>query len=115
MDVLLIQQLSKMVVEKFTNTKTTENENDKEKENETSIMSLASTIIGWIIVAMFGAWAAYLSWTANTLVNWNIFAKVIFSLFAALNGIGYLISYLIFKWDLVSALALSKPLIGGRR
>lgn len=115
MDVLLTQQLGKMVVEKFADAKTTTvtaatapAATKKETGTGSSTASLAATIIGWVIVGLFGLWAGYLSWQANTLVNWNIFAKAIFALFAALNGIGYLITYLIFKWDLVLELTKLK-------
>lgn len=46
-------------------------------------------------------WAVYLSWTSNSLIEWNIFAKLFFAIFAFLFSVSYLITHLINKWDLI--------------
>ena len=70
----------------------------------------------WILWAVFfvgfGTWAAWLSWDANTLVDWDTIPKCIFSFFAFLGGLSYLIGYFIYKWDLVMGLrAYKKPVL----
>jgi hypothetical protein len=57
-----------------------------------------SGIISGIISLMIGAYAAYLSWSCNTLTGTNVFLKVIFAAFAFLFGFIYLIFYLVFRW-----------------
>jgi hypothetical protein len=113
--------LTKYAVEKFVDAPSSSAQKDDTKSSTSSIVW---SIFGYTILLAFGAWAAYLSWDANTLVEWNVFEKVIFSLLSALNGMGYLISYWIMKYDLVSALTLLKRpaslvpsvvSIGGRR
>lgn len=67
--------------------------------------------VGWLLLLLIvilvielalAIWAVYLSWTSNSLIEWNAFAKVFFALFAFLFSINYLITHLINKWDLVS-------------
>ena len=59
-------------------------------------------IIGIAIVEIaLGAFAVYLSWTSNTLIEWGAFAKVVFAFFAFINGLGYLITHLFNKLDLI--------------
>lgn len=104
-DTLIAQLLTKSVKEKFTK---------KNKEEFATIEASAeSSVVGWIIwsiiVIPLGAFAAYLSWDANTLVEWDTIPKVIFSFFAFLTGISYLISYVIYKYDMVIALRKFAP------
>jgi hypothetical protein len=74
----------------------------KSKDAEWGIGTVLA-IIGAILVAelLCSVFAAYLSWTSNSLIQWNGFAKVIFAVFAFLNGVGYLITHLFNKLDLV--------------
>jgi len=69
-----------------------------------SWLDIVWLVVLLIILIAFGGWASMLSWDANTLVEWGTGLKVFFSFFAFLNGISYLIHYLIFKADLVNAL-----------
>lgn len=72
-----------------------------------------AAIIFWIfyliVVVLIGAWAAYLSWTSNSLVYTNTFVKVFFAFFAFMFGTTYLFIYLICKWDLVAGLRKHMP------
>lgn len=55
-----------------------------------------------IFILLFGGYAAYLSWFANSLINWQTGWKIFFSFFAFLSGFSYLIAYLIHKLDLLN-------------
>ena len=61
--------------------------------------------VSWLLITLWtllwGLPAAYLSWTSNTLVEWHIIFKVLFSIGAFFWGIAYLLGYLIFRLDLV--------------
>ena len=65
-------------------------------------------IIFGLFILVFGGYAAYLSWYANTLVHWDTGFKILFSFFAFITGFSYLIGYLIYKMDLVSYIRRSK-------
>lgn len=54
-----------------------------------------------VIILLLGGLAAWLSWDANSLVEYNVIWKVLFSFFAFLQGFSYLVIYLICKYDLV--------------
>lgn len=61
------------------------------------------SIFFWIIVAievLIGVLAAYLSWWANSLIDWNIPLKLFFSFFAFLCSWIYVIHFLIHKVDM---------------
>ena len=91
--------LIKKIYEKFTDSPDAATEaKPKEKEKD----SYVGLIIAVIVLVSLGGWAAMLSWKANSLVGWNVFAKVFYALFAFLFGFSYLFSYLIYKWDLVN-------------
>jgi len=97
------------VYEKFTNPsyspskpKTEHFTNASPSKSSTSAMSIVGLILTIIILIIFGAWAAKLSWAANSLVGWGNPVKVLFAFFAFLNGISYLFAYLIYKVDLVN-------------
>ena len=47
-------------------------------------------------------WACYLSWISNTVVEWGTGFKVLFAFFVFLSPIGYLVSHLIHKYDLLT-------------
>jgi hypothetical protein len=99
MDVLI----AKTAYEKFTD----------QKQTDTSSSSSSSSIVGWIvlvcIVLPLGVYAAYLSWGANTLVEWGPVPKSIFAFFAFIGGFSYLIGYWIQKYDLIQALKKYAP------
>lgn len=63
----------------------------------------AGLSVAWIVfIVIFGAfgfYAAYLSWSCNTLTNMSIPAKIFFAVFAFLGGFSYLVSYLFFRWS----------------
>ena len=81
--------------------------------------SVIGSIISFAIMAAFGSWAAYLSWQANSLAGWGMFGKGVFSFFAFFNGLGYLVSYFIMKYDLVQVINAISPqvtkAVGGRK
>ena len=55
-------------------------------------------IIFLVISSIVGFYAAYLSWKANTVFELTTPVKVVFSFFAFLGGISYLLSYVIYRW-----------------
>lgn len=95
-------------------------ESSKEAFTESSNSQQGSKTTKWVfwslymvIVVMIGSFAAYLSWTSNSLVYGNsaahLLLKVLFAMFAFFFGLTYLFMYMIFRWDLVSKLSeLSK-------
>ena len=93
--------LSKMKKSETSDKKTTEG---FESNSFWSVLLSPFTII-WLLI---GGWAAHLSWKANTLVGWDLIPKIIFSIFAFLLGVSYLITYFIYKMDLVNYISASK-------
>lgn len=65
-------------------------------------------VFSLIFIIVFGSYAAYLSWRSNSLINWGTGWKIFFGFFAFLFGFNYLVSYLIFKADLVAYIRRSK-------
>lgn len=63
------------------------------------------TLLFWLVtllwLLLFGAPAAYLSWSSNSLIGWHWLMKAFFAFFAFTNGFWYLISHLIHKVDLI--------------
>jgi len=72
--------------------------------------SIFGFIFMFIFIIVFGAYAAYLSWKSNSLIEWGTGWKILFSIFAFMAGFSYLISYLIYKADLVAYINRSKGL-----
>lgn len=73
------------------------------------------TILILVVFFALGIWAAYLSWTSNTVVGWNTFAKVIFAIFAYFSNLSYLLGHLIYKLDLlnmIQKLSAARPAFG---
>lgn len=58
-----------------------------------------SDILTFVLGVIIGLYAAYLSWQCNSKLDYNLFLKVIFSVFAYLFGLVYLILYLVMRWD----------------
>jgi len=46
-----------------------------------------------------GAFAAYLSWTCNTALEYDVFVKVISAFFAFMFGLVYVVLYALLRWD----------------
>jgi uncharacterized protein YacL len=67
-----------------------------------------ANILSFILSIVVGLYAAYLSWQCNTNIDYNIFLKVIFAIFAFLFGLVYLILYVIMRLDTCSVIAKSK-------
>jgi hypothetical protein len=97
--------LGRKVYERF---QTTEESNASPVEEKTSAAKTVLTIVYITILVGIGAYGAYISWAANTLAGWGTVAKVIFSLFAFLFGLSYLITYFIHKLDLVNMILILK-------
>ena len=55
--------------------------------------------------------AVYLSWTSNSLIGWNAFAKVFFAIVAFLFSVNYLLIHLFNKWDLTSHIRKQNSLV----
>lgn len=60
-----------------------------------------SAIMFIIIWVLLGVYCAYLSWTSNTLINWDVHYKVLFAFGAFMFPIYYLLMYFIGKYSLV--------------
>lgn len=54
-------------------------------------------IISSVISFLIGVFAAYLSWSCNTIQGYNIFPKIVFAFFAWIFGLFYLILYGLFR------------------
>ena len=71
---------------------------------------VSKKISAWVIALMVAllilevlamVWAAYLSWTSNSVFSHSPVAKVVYAIFAFLWGIGYVVNYIINRADLV--------------
>ena len=127
MDTLLASFVAKTVYEKFTDAPSTTTITSSTPKPATltktksgsgngivgvfAIISLIFTVMWLVFTIGFGIWAAKLSWKANTLVDWDDSYKYLFSFFAFMGGVSYLLSYLIYKSDLVNALSKLKPVV----
>lgn len=58
-----------------------------------------SDILSFILGVVIGLYAAYLSWQCNAKLNYNVFLKVVFAIFAYMFGLTYLILYVVMRWD----------------
>ena len=63
-----------------------------------------SDVLTFALGVIIGLYAAYLSWQCNSKLDYNLFVKVIFSVFAYLFGLVYLILYLVMRWDVCKKL-----------
>lgn len=84
---------------------------DYEDEDEAIILLTPPTnsmklldIFGFILGVVIGIYAAYLCWQCNDKLNYNMFSKVIFAIFAYLFGLVYLILYIVMRWDICSVI-----------
>jgi hypothetical protein len=102
---MLDAYLGKKIYERFASDSNTET-----KATETKTANTIWTIVVVLILVGIGGYNAYLSWEANTLAGWGAVGKVIFSFFAFLSGISYLIAYFIYKLDLVHTIQMLQPL-----
>lgn len=66
--------------------------------NATKSLTLTN-ILTFVLGVVIGLYAAYLSWQCNSKLSYSTFLKVIFSVFAYLFGLVYLILYLVMRWD----------------
>ena len=99
--------LGKRLYENFKSDESSESETEP-TDTAASTGKIIWTIVYVIILIGLGAYGAYISWEANTLAGWGTVGKVIFSFFAFLFGLSYLITYFIHKLDLVNAIVLLK-------
>ena len=65
------------------------------------VVRLMNTV-AWIVALVVGVPAAYLSWSANTVIGWGNFPKTVFSMFAFAFGGTYIIDHVIYKWDMLN-------------
>lgn len=72
---------------------------DKKQSASDKASASAGVIILVVLYVAMAAYAAYLSWSCNTLTGMSVPAKVFFGFFAALGGLSYLVSYLLFRWS----------------
>ena len=78
------------------------------------INNTIATVIMFVIGLALGIWAAMLSWEANALAGWGFVPKLIFALFSFLTSVSYLLTYLIYKLDLVMPLKAAAALAAAR-
>lgn len=83
-------------------------QDDAEETGETNVRwDIIGSVVWWIVIFIYivefiiGIIAVYFSWTSNTLLDWNAFAKVFFAFWAFVSGFYYLITHLINKLDLI--------------
>lgn len=76
-------------------------DNNEPVERNIIGMTRGVAIMIGILTVVFGIPAAYLSWTTNAMLEWNVFFKVLFAIIAFFYGIEYILLYVIFKYDLV--------------
>jgi hypothetical protein len=62
-----------------------------------------------VLVVVTGIPAAVLSWRSNARIGWNPAMRVLFSFFAFLMGIAYLINHLVHKLDLLRFIQGARP------
>ena len=67
-----------------------------------SIAVIVSLILLFLVDIALAIFAVNLSWSSNSLIGWNTFAKVFFALVAFLNGASYLVIHLVNKLDLTT-------------
>lgn len=60
-----------------------------------------SAIFFIMVWVMLGVYCAYLSWTSNTLIKWDVHYKVLFAFGAFMFPIYYLLMYYIGKYSLI--------------
>ena len=73
------------------------------KDNKTTNGASMIGLIFYLIFAiLFGGYSAYLSWFANSMINWQSGWKIFFSFCAFFAGFSYLMTYLIHKLDLLN-------------
>lgn len=70
----------------------------KKQEDIYQTMTMLDMLI-FIMGVAIGLYAAYLSFTCNTKMRYNMSLKVIFAIFAYIFGLVYLVLYLIMRWD----------------
>lgn len=73
-----------------------------------------ATVVAFVLGLALGIWAAMLSWEANALAGWGVVPKLIFSLFSFLGSVSYLLTYLIYKLDLVMPLKAAAALAAAK-
>jgi hypothetical protein len=110
MDLLILNKLAPNAVEKLKKTigvgaKSESFSTMNEIESRRALESIGSGFVVFMIVwtINFGVPAAILSWMANNRIGWNTPAKAIFSIFAFLFGLNYLLIHLVNKLDLLNA------------
>ena len=67
-------------------------------------MTKAVAVAVAVVAVVFGVPAAYLSWSCNSLLEWTAPAKALFSAFAFVFGLEYILAFVVLKGDLVSEL-----------
>lgn len=66
--------------------------------NKFTIFSLGG-IVSFVIGIVIGVVAAYLSWSCNSALQYNIALKIFFALMAYIFGLFYIILYIIMRYD----------------
>lgn len=76
---------------------------DKSEEIEQKDrISTPLVMLIFVVYLILGIYAARLSWYSNTKAGWNNGYKILFSIFAFMFPITYIIAHIIFKLDLLA-------------
>ena len=70
-------------------------------QNKFAVFSL-SGIVAMVVGIIIGTVAAYLSWSCNTALNYNLGLKVVFAVLAYIFGLLYILLYMIMRYDTCS-------------
>lgn len=65
-----------------------------------------------VFYLLIGAYASYLSWTANSSIGWHPGFRVLFSFISFFFAATYIIGHLLFKLDILAALQAARMLQG---
>lgn len=74
---------------------------DESSNNSFAVFSVGG-VVAMVIGALIGFVAAYLSWSCNTALSYNVALKVVFAVLAFTFGILYILLYMIMRYDTCS-------------
>ena len=67
-------------------------------------MTAGVAVVVAVMTVVFGIPAAYLSWTSNSLLEWNAGVKILCAAVAFFFGIEYMLAFAVLKADLIAEL-----------
>jgi len=95
MDIIILSNLLKKSLPKKKKI-----EHMHEEEEDYNIMSISNiSIFSFLLMIIINSYAAYLSWECNTLNNYPVNLKIIFSFLSFMFGSLYITYYMLFRFD----------------